>query len=128
MKKASPSFNSIPLILMISLAFLCSVACQETNYQSRCGDTCKTCQEGANICKICIDKHGLVPNKVCTACLDANCKLCDGDLSQCQGCSDGYYLQRTENNESQCFPCRDGCNSCSGEGYCTKCKFLFSSE
>ncbi|KAL4470417.1 hypothetical protein ABPG74_012028 [Tetrahymena malaccensis] len=118
----------------------------------KCHDSCQTCSDDKETsCKTCINNliidkqdrkckpcdtnNGFFLNsqnecekchstcKQCDGASEANCKVCNQDLSfldgKCQKCDteNSYYID----NNNQCLKCHESCKTCSSKDACIKC-------
>ncbi len=56
-----------------------------------------------------------INTNTCTSCETTNCNTCD--YGGCLTCLSGYYMD----NEKNCIPCGNGCETCSNTGLCEVC-------
>jgi proprotein convertase subtilisin/kexin type 5 len=120
------------------------------NYCGECPENCSNCDSNKQ-CKKCFDEflfeEGFCVERcsenyvekdfTCKRCEDINCKICNrNNLSKCEVCdenyklengecktlcSNGYYQEVISEDNVECKPCGDNCDTCLDDKTCLKC-------
>ncbi|EGR33995.1 leishmanolysin family protein, putative [Ichthyophthirius multifiliis] len=108
----------------------CVDACFNNTFYSDNSEKCEKCTENClycnqRECNQCQEGYYVdFQTKACTQCSSkfTNCLACND--SQCQKCNHGYQLDSTQKNceLTTLGQCPYGCESCSQQGVCYKCK------
>lgn len=122
----------------------------EKNHCGECPENCTLCDSNKQ-CKKCLDgflfEDGFCVDRcsenyvekdfTCKRCKDKNCKICNkNDVCKCELCdesyklengecktlcSNGFYQEVISEDNVQCKPCSDNCDTCLDDKTCLKC-------